>query len=91
MAFPLTELVVLLASAAQETLVVLYTRGITKGRIGLVMLMTAALSLLGSLGIIFVMEDSRNIIAAMVGHSIGVPLGMVIPLKNAGKSSQEVL
>lgn len=63
-------------SLVYEVLVILYAREVVKGSVVVSMGFTAALCVLGYLSIKFVVGHDEQIIAATVGHTMGVPVGI---------------
>lgn len=85
----LSPFLVIPLAALHEVLVILYMRGVTRGNVALVMLMTAVLAVLTYVTTIAVVHDQSMVIPATIGHVLGVPLGLRMPISRSigcGKS-----
>lgn len=83
----MNELLVVLMTAVHEALIILYTRTIVGQRVWLVTLITMVLAVLGYIGTIIVTDNHDMVPYATVGHGLGVPLGMFIPLPGDGSGT----
>jgi hypothetical protein len=77
---------VILMTAAHEALVILYMRGITKDKVGLVMLLTGILAVFGYVATLVIVKNDDLAIPMTIGHMLGVPLGLRIPIGRTKRS-----
>lgn len=83
----LTILLATSMTAVHEALVILYTRGITKERVWIVVIVTGFLALFGFLATEVMIHDKDMKWPMTIGHMLGVPLGFAIRIDGEPSSS----
>lgn len=78
----LLQIAVLLLSFCIDVLAVLFTRAVQDRMLWIGTLITSIMAVAQFVPMIFVIEDHRLMIGAVIGHALGFNVAMRIPLKS---------